>query len=203
MKSIVIVGSGGHAKSCLDVVRATGHFKVLGLIAQRVELGGHEDYNPDVIGDDSGIEPLVNAGTSFLIGIGQIQNSEPRKRMFDNLVAAGADLPVIVAPTSSVSPEALVGSGTIVMHMARVGPNAHVGENCIINSRALVEHDVWLGSQCHVATGALVNGGCQIGDGSFVGSGAVLKQGIRIGRNVVIGMGAVVRHDVDDDQRVW
>jgi sugar O-acyltransferase (sialic acid O-acetyltransferase NeuD family) len=177
------------------VIRAAGGFQVAGIL-DRPELAGTDILGVPVIGTDQDLPALVSKGMSFLIALGQIKTPESRIHLFGRLSELGAKLPVIVAPTAHVSPEAVVGEGTIVMHMAVIGPGARIGANCIINTRALVEHDSVIGDHCHVATGALVNGACIVEQGVFIGSGAVLRQGLSIGERSVIGMGARVRHDV-------
>lgn len=195
MKKLVLVGGGGHARACLDVIRAEGRFQVAGIL-DRPERVGTDVLGVPVIGTDEDMPSLVAKGMCFLVALGQIKSPEPRIRLHARLRELGAHLPVVVAPTAHVSPHAEIGQGSIVMHMAMVGPGARVGANCIINTRALVEHDAEVGDHCHVATGALVNGDCRIGSGVFIGSGVVLRQGVRIGDRSVVGMGTIVRRDV-------
>lgn len=199
----MLVGGGGHARACLDVVNATGKYKVLGVLERKSWPSGRPSMaGVPVIGGDEQMGPLHERGTSFLVGVGQITTPRVRQHLFAQLVAIGADLPAITAPSSTVSPDGIVGCGTIVMHMALIGPGAQVGQNCIVNTGALIEHEAKVGDDCHIATRAVVNGGCIVGDGSFIGSGAILKQGVRIGRDVVIGMGVVIRHDVADGEMI-
>lgn len=201
MKELVLVGGGGHARACLDVIEATGLYLPVGVL----DLPGKVDdgvLGVPVVGTDEEIPAWVARGSSFLVSVGQIKSPEARINLFQQLVELRADLPAIFAPTARISPHTTIGRGTIVMHLALVGPATKVGENCIINSRALIEHDTLIGDHCHISTGALVNGGCVVGEGSFIGSGAVLKQGARIGRRVVVGMGAVVRRNVADGEVV-
>jgi sugar O-acyltransferase (sialic acid O-acetyltransferase NeuD family) len=195
MTELVLIGGGGHARACLDVIRAGGRFQIAGIL-DRPELVGTDVLGVPVIGTDENLPALANKGMCFLIALGQIKTPESRIRLFGRLRELGAKLPAIVAPTAHVSPHALIGEGSIVMHMAVVGPGARIGGNCIINTRALVEHDSVIGDHCHVATGALVNGDCVVEQGVFIGSGAVLHQGVRIGERSVVGMGVMVRHDV-------
>ena len=202
MREIVLIGGGGHARACLDVVRATGKYEVLGVLEKSAVESRASSIGIPVIGGDAKMELLHERGTSFLVAVGQTRSPFVRKSLFSQLAAISADLPVITAPSAVVSPSGIIGIGTIVMHMAVIGPGAQVGYNCIINTRALIEHDAQVGPHCHVATGAVVNGGCIVGEGSFIGSGAALKQGITVGRDALIGMGAVVRHDVADGEVV-
>jgi sugar O-acyltransferase (sialic acid O-acetyltransferase NeuD family) len=195
MTELVLIGGGGHARACLDVIRAAGRYQIAGIL-DRPDMAGTDVLGIPVIGTDEDLPALANKGMCFLIALGQIKTPESRIRLFGRLRELSAKLPVIVAPTAHVSPQAVIGEGTIVMHMAVIGPGARIGANCIINTRALVEHDSVVGDHCHVATGALVNGGCVLEQEVFIGSGAVLHQGVRIGERSVVGMGALVRYDV-------
>ena len=194
-ESLILIGGGGHARACLDVIWSEQKFKVVGIV-DLSDLVGTEVLGVPVIGTDADIPSLVTSSVSFLISLGQLTSSEPRMHIHCRLRALGARMPTIVAPTASVSPWAIVGEGTIVMHMALIGPGARIGENCIINTRALVEHDSEVGDHSHVSTGAIVNGNCRIGSGVFIGSSAVLKQGVQIGDRSVVGMGSCVRQNM-------
>jgi sugar O-acyltransferase (sialic acid O-acetyltransferase NeuD family) len=195
LRKLVLVGGGGHARACLDVIRTAGRFQVAGIL-DRSERVGADVLGVPVIGTDEDMPSLVAKGMCFLVALGQIRSPEARVRLHARLRELGAHLPVVVAPTAHVSPHADIGEGSIVMQMAMVGPGARIGANCIVNTRALVEHDAEVGDHSHVATGAVVNGDCRIGSGVFIGSGAVLRQGVRIGDRSVVGMGSIVRRDV-------
>ncbi len=192
---LILIGGGGHAMACLDVISSLDALRPVGIV-ERPEFHGREVMGVPVVGGDSDLPRLVDAGNSVLVAIGQILSPDPRFRLYARLVELGARMPAVVARSAHVAADARIGAGTIVMQMAMVGPAAKIGDNCIINSRALVEHEVQIGDHCHVATGAIINGGCMIGDGTFIGSGAVLKQGITVGERVVIGMGCTVERDV-------
>jgi sugar O-acyltransferase (sialic acid O-acetyltransferase NeuD family) len=195
---LIIVGAGGHARSCIDVIERQGVFKIAGLIGLPKEFGSkHLGYQ--VIGADSDLPNLVNEFQFAFIALGQIHTSRPREKMFNYIKELGYELPSIISPDAYVSRHANIGSGSIVMNDALVNAGANIGENCIINSRALIEHDTTVGNHCHISTSAILNGGVSIGEGSFIGSGCAVKQIISIGKNCTIGMGLVIRHHVNDD----
>jgi sugar O-acyltransferase (sialic acid O-acetyltransferase NeuD family) len=199
-ESILVVGAGGHALSCLDVIESQRKYRIIGLVG-KVEEVGREVGCYRVFASDEALEECLKLSGNFLIGVGQIKTAETRKRLFEVILGLGGKFPVIVSSKAYVSPKAGVGPGTIVHHGAIVNAGARIGANCIINSGALVEHGATIGDHCHVATGALVNGNVEIGLESFVGSGAILKQGIKIGGHSVVGMGAVVKTNLPE--RAW
>jgi sugar O-acyltransferase (sialic acid O-acetyltransferase NeuD family) len=192
--AILLLGAGGHARACIDVIEQEGRFVIAGLVGLAHEVGSLILGYP-VLGTDDDLPALLSDVPHALVTIGQIKTARHRIDAFFLLERIGCHFPVIVSANAYVSPHAMLGAGTIVMHGAIVNAGAVVGRNCIINSRALVEHDVSIADHCHLATGAVVNGDARIGAGTFVGSGASVRQGACVGEHSVIGMGQRVLAD--------
>lgn len=199
--SLILIGAGGHARSCIDVIEHLDAFEIAGLIGTEEDLiNGYMGY--DVIGTDKDLSKLAKQYQYAIITVGQIKSGLIRQRLYRKAMELGFKFPTIISPTGYVSRHAALGDGTIVMHGAIVNSCATVGNNCIINTNLLIEHDAIVGDHCHIATGAIVNGTANIGFGSFVGSGSIIKQGIRLGSNSVVGMGIAVRHNTPKDARI-
>ena len=49
MKKIILIGAGGHAKSCIDVILLTKKYKILGFIDQNSKIN---ILNYKVLGDE-------------------------------------------------------------------------------------------------------------------------------------------------------
>ena len=195
---MILIGAGGHARACIDVIEQDGQYQIAGLVGLQDEMHArHLGYS--VIATDGDLPRLVKDYEYALVTVGQVHSADTRIRLYQHAVELGFSLPCIVAPTAHVATQASIGAGTILMHRAIVNACARVGRNCIINSTALVEHDAVVDDHCHVSTGAIVNGSVVIGAGSFVGSGAVIKDGITIGSNCVIGLGLSVRKNQADN----
>jgi sugar O-acyltransferase (sialic acid O-acetyltransferase NeuD family) len=195
--SVLLVGAGGHARACIDVIESEGRFEVAGLVG-RIEEVGSRVLGYRVLGSDADLGRLRAQHAHALITVGQIKTPEPRIRLFELLRQAGYELPVFVSPHAHVSQHAALGAGTIVMHGAVVNAGARVGCNCIINSQSLVEHDAVIGDHCHVATAAAINSGVRVGSATFLGSNSTVRQLVSIGQRCVIGMGQRVLADCPD-----
>lgn len=194
-RPLVIVGAGGHARACIDVIERHGGFEIVGLIA-RVEEVGRSVLDYRIIGGDADLPTLAGAGMSAVVAVGQIRTVEVRRTLFEQLQQIGFELPAIISPLAYVSRHAGIGDGTIVMHHVMVNAEAKVGRNCILNTAAIIEHGSRVGDHCHISTGAILNGGVHVGTGCFVGSGSVIREERSVGDGSVIGMGLSVRHDV-------
>lgn len=194
---ILLIGAGGHARACIDVIEQGGRYTVAGVVGLADEVGRSLLGYPIFAADDE-LPALRGDYAAALVTVGQIRTPRTRMALFARLMALGFDLPAVVSPNAYVSPHAEIGRGSIVMHGATVNAGAVVGENCILNSRSLIEHDATVGDHCHISTAAVLNGGVAVGEGSFVGSGAVTRELISIGAGCVIGMGRRVTADCAD-----
>jgi sugar O-acyltransferase (sialic acid O-acetyltransferase NeuD family) len=200
-ESILLVGAGGHAKACIDLIEQEERFIVKGLVGLPHEVGSRIlDY--PVLGSDDDLPVLLGSCKNALVAVGQIKAPELRMRFFDQLQQHGFMMPIIVSPHAYVSPHARLDAGTIVMHGAVVNAGAVVGKNCIINTCALIEHGAIVENYCHISTGATINGNASIGTGSFVGSGSIIEHDIMLGSRCVVGMGLVIRHNYTDNSRI-
>ena len=194
-EKIILIGGGGHCKSCVDVIEQEGKYRIAGIVDLPEKL--HQKVlGYEIIAADDDLPQLVNKYENSLITLGQIKSPEKRIRIFQTLKELGAKLPVIISPLAYVSKHAEIGDGTIIMHYALINAGAKIGSNCIINTKALIEHDAVIGDHCHIATGAIINGGVRVGSGTFFGSNAVCKEYIEIRENTVIGCGAKITKNV-------
>ena len=194
-EDLILIGGGGHCRSCIDVIEMEGRFTILGIVdekpAQDLRL---TDY--PLLGREKILPSLVRSCRNFLITIGQIKSSEPRTRLFAHLKQFDIVFPVIVSPLAHVSRRAELGEGTIVMHQAIVNAWASVGRNCVINTKALIEHDAVIEDHCHISTAAVVNGTAKVERCSFIGSNAVIRERVVVGEASIVGAGMTVSHHV-------
>lgn len=197
---IVVVGVGGHATSCIDVIEQQNLYEIFGLIGMPEEINSKK-YGYPVIGTDLDLDEVRVGCENAAIGVGQIKSPATRMKIYERLCSLGYLLPVIISPRAYVSPRSSIGAGTIVCHGAVVNAGVSIGENCIINSGALIEHDSVIGDHCHISTATILNGNVKVGDGTFVGSGCVVKQGVELGANCVIGMNLSVRKNQENFSR--
>ena len=193
--NLLIVGAGGHALSCIDVIEQENKFKIAGLVGLEKEVGTTvKGYK--VIATDSELPNLARLYPSALVTVGQIKIVELRINLYKKCVEAGFTLETVISPQAYVSPYANVGKGSIIMHGAIINTSAKIGNNCIINSRALIEHGSSVGDNSHISTGVIINGDVVIGNNCFIGSGCIVKENISIGSDCLIGMGQIIRRNI-------
>lgn len=194
MKSLILIGGGGHCKSVIEVAESAG-YEIKGILDMPDEVGKEVLPGHKVIGTDDEIPQYVEE-CDFIITVGFIKNPALRIKLYNKVKAAGGRLATIIASTAHVSKYAELGEGTVIMHHAFVNAGAKIGDNCIINTFVNIEHDAEVGNQCHISTGTMVNGECKIGENCFIGSQSVCANCIEIASDIIVGAGSVVRKSI-------
>ena len=194
--SLVLIGGGGHCKSCIDVIESEGRFSIAGIL-DIPERKGQKISGYPVIGIDDDIPELAKTYRYFFITMGHIKSPGFRIKMFDYLKSLGLEIPVIISPNAHVSSRSKIGEGTIVMHNVLVNSEAETGVNCILNTGCLVEHETYIGDHCHISTRAVLNGQCKVGSRCFIGSSTVLGNNIRINDDILVSAGSLVLKDLE------
>ena len=192
---IILIGGGGHCKSCIDVIEQEGKYKIKGIIDLPSELG-KSVLAYSVIGNDDEIISFIEKGYSFLITVGHLGNPKLRVKLFKLVKENRGNLPIIISPNAYVSKYSSIEKGSIIMHNALINAGAIIGENCIINTKALVEHDAIIKEQTHISTAAIINGEVEVGKSSFIGSGSVVRNNTKVSDDVIVGAGSIVIKDI-------
>ncbi|MGA0082518.1 MAG: acetyltransferase [Candidatus Nanopelagicales bacterium] len=196
-ENIILIGAGGHALSCIDVIEQDNKYNIHGLVGLKDEVGKRiSGYNVIATQDE-----LVNLSKDFryaFIAIGQIKNVKLRIDLYESVLNTGFKIPSIISPQSFISRTVQIGEGTIIMNGVILNSGVRIGNNCIINSKALIEHGTQVADHCHISTGAILNGDCVVESKSFVGSGAIIKHGITIKTSSFVNMGQIVTKNFDN-----
>ncbi|HLO98599.1 MAG TPA: acetyltransferase [Fimbriimonas sp.] len=189
-KSLVLIGSGGHAKVVLAAARASG-WMVTALLDDDTKKHGENVFGVEIRG------PISSLGSADLAHIA-IGNAAVRMK-FDSL---GCEWSTIIHPHAYVDSTSIIGAGSFVAAGAVVNSATVVGRHCIINTCASVDHDNVLEDFVQIAPGAHLGGNVTVREGAFVGLGASIIHGVTIGRNALIGAGATIIRDVPDGAKI-
>ena len=113
MRKIILVGAGGHAKSCLDVILSTRKYKVVGILDKnkkgnfgKIKILGNENYL---------LSLKKNSKIEVAITIGQIKSPNLRIDLFKRIKALKFQIPKIISKHSLVSKNSFVGMGSVVV----------------------------------------------------------------------------------------
>lgn len=191
-QKLLIVGSGGHAKSVTETAIAAGYLPV-GTLAPR---GSQTLFDLPYLGDDTQAGDLFAQG--FKVAFVAIGENSLRLQLGRRLMKIGFKCPTIVHPAAIVSPRARLDCGVLVMPHAVIGADAAIGAFAIVNTAAVVEHDCEVGEGAHLAPRSALGGAVRVGACTLMGVGSVARPGAVIGSNVTVGAGAAVVADLAD-----
>lgn len=161
MRSLLILGCGGHGKVVAEIAEDVGYEKIDFL----------DDNHPKAIGKINDFEKFKGQYEDAFVGLG---NNKLRDELMQNLKDCGYEIPVLVHPSAYVSRTATIGIGTVIEPKAIVNANSCVGDGCIISVGAIVDHDVKIGSFCHVNAGSIIKAGAVVENFRKLEAGEVL-----------------------------
>jgi UDP-perosamine 4-acetyltransferase len=193
-KGILVIGAGGHAKVCIELLQA---------MEETVDfcIGNHESQDfclsiPVIKGDENLFSLRQQGYEKVFIAIGA---NHLRKKLANTAIDLGFDLVNAISPQALISPSAQLGKGVAVMAGAIINAESQIQDLAIINTGASVDHDCQIGASVHVAPQCALAGEVQIGEASFLGIGTKVIPGICIGKNVMIAAGGVVISNIPDN----
>lgn len=183
MKKIIIIGAGGHANSCIEVIRSSKIYKIAYFVEEKKNL--QIQPNKKIITEKQFLKKKPK-NKNIHIAIGQLKDGKNREKIFKSYKKLKCNFPIIKSSSSIISKTSRIGEGSIIMHYAFINYNSKIGKNCIINTRATIEHDCIIEDNVHIAPGAIILGGSYIEKNSFIGCGAVIKQNSKIKKESII-----------------
>lgn len=202
MEKLIIIGAGGHARSCADILIQNNEYDIVGCVdrsyngSDRAFLNIGTHLIP-VVGNDDMLEELFRKGIRrVFIALG---NNNVRRKLYEKTVDIGFSPINIISKYSVISPTAKLGNGICVMAGAVINVNTVIGNDCIINTNCSLDHDCIVGAHCHIAPGTAVSGTVCIGNNVQLGTGTSVIDGLTIGDGAFIGAGSVVVKDIPEN----
>jgi acetyltransferase EpsM len=200
--ALLIFGGGGHGKTIIDLVRALGSFRIIGIIDDGLTPGSDVMDTP-VLGGAQTLEEWHARGVRLAANcVGGIGNVDVRLRVFERLAKAGFTCPALVHPSAVVERSAALEPGVQVLAQAYIGSDVRVGFGTVINAGGIVSHDCTLGKVVNLSPGATLAGNVHVENYTQIGMRATVNLGITIGERCLLGNGCTVKKDVPANTRV-
>ncbi|RCK74153.1 MAG: 4-amino-6-deoxy-N-Acetyl-D-hexosaminyl-(Lipid carrier) acetyltrasferase [Anaerolineae bacterium] len=196
--AVLIFGGGGHGKSLIELIRASGQHAIAGIIDDIKPLGSLILGVP-VIGRSQDLPRFYQNGYRLMINaVGGIGDISQRVSVFERGRSAGFSFPTVIHPTAFVEGSAALGEGAQLFPHAYLGSDARLGFGVIINTGAIVSHDCEVGDYVNLSPGAILAGEVKVGEATLIGMGVTVNLRVKIGAHCRIGNGATIKQDVPD-----
>lgn len=188
---VIVVGSSGHARVCIELLRAMG-FQVDYCVGAPDSLESCLGV-PVLKGDEHLLRLRQEGYTKAFVAIG---DNLRRQRLADGVISSGWQLVNAISPQACISPTAVLGKGIAIMAGVVINAQAVIEDLAIINTGATIDHDCRIGRAAHIAPQCGLAGNVTVGPRSFLGIGCKVIPEVTIGENVTVGAGGVVITDI-------
>lgn len=191
-KKLIIIGSGGHSHSIIDLATSLGY--EISSIISTDDLGNYKGIK--VI---NSFEEIINKyDYCYVIAIG---DNFLRQQIFDNINKYYKNLsfPTLIHHTAVVSPYAIISDGCILLAHSNLGHGSKLGKFCIINNLSSLDHDCKMSDFSSLAPGVITGGCVDIGMRSAVCIGSKVKHDITIGKDCILGGNSYLNINLPDN----
>lgn len=195
---LLVIGSSGHAKVCLEILQQANDYEIVGIVDSALKKG-EKLHGLPILGGEADLLELFESGIMFaVIGFSALHKTAVRQKLYDKLIGIGYRLPNIIHKSAIIEPSSVIGNGNQVMAGAIIGSDVSIGNNCILNSGCIVSHDCTIEDNVHVAPGAILAGSVRVGSNTLVGMGVTVYMKLSIGSNCIIYNGKNVFGDLSE-----
>lgn len=192
LKSLIIIGAGGHGKVCTDIAKAMKKWDEIYFLDD--EKAGYVN-NVKILGKVN-LNKYSHKVFDIFVAIG---NNISRKEIIVKVLESNFDLVSLISISSIISDSAQVLSGSVVMPGSVLNSNVKIGMGCIINSLCVIEHDCSIGDFVHISPGCIVCGNVVIDSNIWIGAGTTIINNITISCGVLVGAGSVIVKSINEN----
>ena len=136
MKSLVIIGDGGHAKVLISVARDL-KLKVHGVTSLNLPKASKVDGIP-VLGQDGVVLNYSSKEILLVNGIGSVNVPRHREEIFMSFKRKGYHFATLIHPTAFVDQNVVLGEGSQIMAGSIIQTGVQIGCNVIVNTTSNV-----------------------------------------------------------------
>jgi sugar O-acyltransferase (sialic acid O-acetyltransferase NeuD family) len=197
-KAILILGGKGGAKMCIDAIKYSGDYEIIGIIDSELRIGELVSDIP-VLGGENLLRYCFEYGIQKItVSFSSLNNLPLRESKIKLLKEIGFQFPNIIHPSALIESSVIIGEGNIVLSGSIIGSCAKVGDYNYINTGSIICHESIVGNNNHLAPNSVLAGRVILGNNTLIGINVSTLNDIKIGSNVIVNNGVAVTKNVQD-----
>jgi len=191
MKNFAIIGAGGQCRALLSILEKLPNYnlcKIFDLSSVLIDkfISGIPVEKWD------GVQHSETS-LGYFLAIGE---NKLRKKIYQELVKYGRNVPSLIAKDTIINETAKIGPGVVIGSNAFIGFGVTIKENSLVNTGAIIEHETIIGEHCNIGPGSIICGRVEILSLCNIGAGSIVRDKIFINKNTTLGAGAVLVKNV-------
>lgn len=199
---LILIGGKGGAKMCIDAIKSTNKFKIIGIIDESI-IPGSKVMGVDVLGGENELLLLYESGFKNLVITFSLLNDLPKRHIkIQQYKKMGFTFPNIIHEKASVEPSAIIGNGNILLANSIIGSEAIVGDFNYINTAAIICHEALIGDNNHFAPNSVIAGRVKIQNNNLFGMCSTTYFDISIGSNNILNNGINLYNHITDNNTI-
>ena len=163
--NLLILGAGSHGHAVRETALALGVFQEISFLDDAVKAD-------NIIGKCSDYTKFLAGYPVAFVAFG---DNELRRKWTLALKEAGFIIPRLIHPHATVSEDAQIGDGTVVLAQATVNAMARIGESCIIAQNSMIGFQAAVGPYVHVDCGGIIMKNADVEGLTVVKSAEVIR----------------------------
>ena len=195
MRNIIIIGSGGHSRSVISIVKASNKWRKISIIDTQYNGNAEKILTVPVVGGMKFLDTVDTSNTDIFIAIG---DNFLRKDMISLIINKGFKIPNLIHTNSTLDQDVTLGYANFIGPGANLGPDVKVGNGNIINTLANLDHESKIGDYNQLAPSSVLCGRSIIGNLVFIGANSTIVDSLEIADKTIIGAGAVVIKSIEN-----
>jgi len=189
LKTLFIIGSGGHTRSVLSAAKLMDRWNEFKIIDLNFKNQSEQILGVKVFPVKELPKKLDSVKHNLFISIG---DNKKREEIFTNFKFNISSYTNIIHPKSYIDNHAKIGLGNYFGQFSNIGSEVEIGNFNIINTNANLEHEVKIGNFNHLAPSSCICGRSRLSNNIFLGCNSVIIEKINIAENNLFGAGTVV-----------
>lgn len=184
MKTLAIIGAGGHGKVAAEIAELNGYSCIHFFDDKYID-----NYPWPLLGSLNDLIQNHQFYDAVFIAIG---NNQYRYDNYIKLKDLSLHIPTLIHPSAIISQYASISPGCLIAAGSIIAPFVSIELGCIINTGAIIDHDCIIQEFSHIAPGVKLSGNVKIGRSNWIGVGSTIIQNIELTDNIYIGAGSLV-----------
>ena len=191
-KKLVIVGTGLFAEVAGDYFNEFSDYQVVAYACHREYRNAEAIYGLPLVAveDLPGLYPA--AEVEVFVAIGYAKMNHVRRRVYEEMLAAGYRCATFVHPCVKVWSSNTLGDNVFIFEDNTLQPYVTIGSNTMLWSGNHIGHHSTIGHHNFISSHVVISGSCVIGDHVFIGVNATLRDSLKIADETLIGAGALL-----------